>query len=56
MTKPFVLALFIASLLTILPKRSFADSLEQQLVRNTQELMDAVAPGNQEPWKKILCR
>jgi hypothetical protein len=27
---------------------------EQELVRRTQELMDAVAPGNQEPWKKYF--
>jgi len=25
---------------------------EQELVRRTQELFDAVVPGNQEPWKK----
>ncbi|HMH79169.1 MAG TPA: nuclear transport factor 2 family protein, partial [Candidatus Acidoferrum sp.] len=24
------------------------------MVRRTQELMDAVAPGNQEPWKKYF--
>ena len=27
---------------------------QEELVRRTQELMDAVAPGNQEPWKKYL--
>jgi hypothetical protein len=27
---------------------------EQELVRRTQELFDAVAPGNQEPWKKYF--
>jgi hypothetical protein len=25
---------------------------QDELVRRTQELMDSVAPGNQEPWKK----
>ena len=25
---------------------------QEELVRRTQELMDAVAPGNQDPWKK----
>jgi Domain of unknown function (DUF4440)/Domain of unknown function (DUF3471) len=27
---------------------------QEELVRRTQELMDAVAPGNQEPWKKYF--
>jgi len=27
---------------------------EEELVRRTQELMDAVAAGNQEPWKKYF--
>lgn len=27
---------------------------EQELLRRTQELFDAVAPGNQEPWKKYF--
>jgi hypothetical protein len=27
---------------------------QDQLVRNTQELMDAVAPGNSAPWKKYF--
>ncbi len=27
---------------------------EQELVRRTQELFDAVAPGNPEPWKKYF--
>lgn len=31
-----------------------AAPLERQLVRNTQELFDAVASGNQEPWKKYF--
>jgi hypothetical protein len=25
---------------------------QEELVRRTQELFDAVVPGNQEPWKK----
>src|SRR6478736_667972 len=25
---------------------------ETELIRRTQELFDAVVPGNQEPWKK----
>ena len=27
---------------------------QEELVRRTQELMDAVVPGNQEPWKKYF--
>jgi Domain of unknown function (DUF4440)/Domain of unknown function (DUF3471) len=27
---------------------------QEQLVRSTQELYDAVAPGNQKPWKKYF--
>jgi Domain of unknown function (DUF4440)/Domain of unknown function (DUF3471) len=27
---------------------------EQELVRRTQELYDAIVPGNQEPWKKYF--
>src|SRR5215467_872043 len=26
----------------------------EELVRRTQEIMDAVAPGNPEPWKKYF--
>jgi hypothetical protein len=32
----------------------YASITEQELVRRTQELMDAVAPGNPEPWKKYF--
>src|SRR5438105_8899556 len=45
----------LASLL-FLPSAHAADSTDPatvaQLTRQTQELYDAVAPGNQEPWKK----
>jgi len=34
--------------------RMYAAITEKELVRRTQELMDAVAPGNQEPWKKYF--
>ena len=27
---------------------------EDELVRRTQELCDAIAPGNQAPWKKYF--
>ena len=27
---------------------------EAELVRRTQELFDALVPGNQAPWKKVL--
>lgn len=47
--------ILIASLL-FLPSAHAADSTDSaavaQLVRQTQELYDAVASGNQEPWKK----
>jgi hypothetical protein len=29
-------------------------ALEDELLRHTQELLDAVVPGNQEPWKKYF--
>jgi hypothetical protein len=29
---------------------------QEELVRNTQELFDAVAAGNQAPFQKVLCR
>ena len=45
----------IASLL-FLPSTHAADSTDAatvaQLIRQTQELYDAVVPGNTEPWKK----
>src|ERR1700719_4106651 len=34
--------------------RKYASITEGELVHRTQELMDAVAPGNQEPWKKYF--
>ena len=27
---------------------------QQELVSRTQEIMDAIAPGNPEPWKKYF--
>jgi len=27
---------------------------QEELVRRTQELFDAVVPGNKEPWQKIF--
>ena len=32
----------------------YASITEQELVRRTQELMDAVASGNPEPWDKYF--
>ena len=29
---------------------------QDELVRRTQELFDAVVPGNQEPVEEVLCR
>lgn len=39
---------------TIVPQRASAQGsiTQEELVRRTQELFDAVVPGNQEPWKK----
>jgi hypothetical protein len=35
-------------------QRKYASITEQELVRRTQELMDAVASGNPEPWDKYF--
>jgi hypothetical protein len=42
---------FIASSLA-LGAGTDATTTQEELVRRTQELFDAVVPGNQEPWKK----
>jgi Domain of unknown function (DUF4440)/Domain of unknown function (DUF3471) len=34
--------------------RKYASITEEELVHRTQELMDALAPGNPEPWKKYF--
>jgi hypothetical protein len=49
--------LFIAILLIskVAPATAAADAITQdELVRRTQELYDAVVPGNQTPWKKYF--
>jgi hypothetical protein len=49
-------ALIASLLFPLQPSAHAADSTNAatvaQLTRQTQELFDAVAPGNQEPWKK----
>ncbi len=54
MKSPFV----ILAATLLLPLAAFAAEPKQitqdELVRRTQELYDAVVPGNQEPWKKYF--
>jgi Domain of unknown function (DUF4440)/Domain of unknown function (DUF3471) len=49
-------ALIASLLFPLQPSAHAADSTDAatvaQLIRQTQELYDAVVPGNQEPWKK----
>jgi Domain of unknown function (DUF4440) len=46
--------LFLLILICSLSSAAAAPITEQELVRRTQELCDAIAPGNQEPWKKYF--
>src|SRR6267143_5838409 len=41
-------------LLTFLARAADIPITQDELVRRTQELYDAVVPGNQAPWKKYL--
>ena len=56
MNKPFFcIALGAALLATFIVPSSFGAEetiTQEELVRRTQELYDALVPGNQEPWKK----
>src|SRR5215212_10007420 len=58
MHRLFLTAFLFATLLASNPARVASadhdpDTIAQdELVRRTQELLDAVVPGNQEPWKK----
>jgi hypothetical protein len=59
-----IFVLIVSSMAMIVPLPAIAQSdrsanpredatiTEQELVRRTQELYDALVPGNQEPWKK----
>src|SRR5258708_37000849 len=51
-----VLCLSIVALLPSLSSLRSAESgkLEDELMRHAQELFDAVAAGNREPWKKYF--
>jgi hypothetical protein len=49
----FIFFLLLASLLG-LRSPATAKITQEELVRNTQELFDAVAPGNPEPFKKYF--
>lgn len=56
MRKRFLAALFFAAISTV-AWGSVADGptiTQDELVRRTQELLDSVAPGNQEPFKKYF--
>ena len=53
MNTPSQLLLLTFVLLWPLPSQAKAQSITQEeLVRRTQELYDALVPGNPEPWKK----
>jgi hypothetical protein len=45
---------FVLFLATTLASAADAPITQDELVRRTQELYDAVVPGNQEPWKKYF--
>src|SRR6185312_4360624 len=54
--KRFLAALFFAAI-SIVAWGSVADGptiTQDELVRRTQELLDSVAPGNREPFKKYF--
>lgn len=51
--KPFIFALFVLTFLSACEERS-KPITQDEIVARTQELFDAVAPGNQEPWKKYF--
>jgi len=54
--KGFLAALFFAAISTV-ASGSVADGptiTQDELVRRTQQLLDSVAPGNQEPFKKYF--
>ena len=56
MRKGFLAALFFAAISTV-ASGSVADGptiTQDELVRRTQQLLDSVAPGNQEPFKKYF--
>jgi Domain of unknown function (DUF4440)/Domain of unknown function (DUF3471) len=51
-TPLLAVVLFISN---VAPATAAGDAITQdELVRRTQDLYDAVAPGNQEPWKKYF--
>jgi ketosteroid isomerase-like protein len=50
----FCFAILLAVLRTSLLATELADKLQEELMRHAQELFDALAAGNQEPWKKYF--
>ena len=55
MQKPYYAALLLTGVMaSSIARGAGADATitQEELVRRTQELFDAVVPGNQEPWKK----
>jgi hypothetical protein len=54
MKNPSHLLLVLFVLLCALPREGKGEGIitEDDLLRRTQELYDAIVPGNQEPWKK----
>jgi len=56
MKSKFLVALFLAATSAV-ALRGVADEptiTQDELVRRTQELFDAIVPGNQEPFKKYF--
>jgi hypothetical protein len=49
-----ILAIGIGSLMLASLPAAEAPKLEEELMKHAQELFDAVAAGNQEPWKKYF--
>jgi hypothetical protein len=56
MNKRFFWTAFSATFFVIVSTGAGADEAitQDELVRRTQELYDAIVPGNQEPWKKYF--
>jgi len=54
MKQLLLLSLFVIGLFPLSGCNSKPDITQEELVRRTQELSDAVAVGNQTPWKKYF--
>lgn len=52
--RTIVFVLLLAGAVGLIAQRNESAITQQELVQRTQELFDAVAGGNQEPWKKYF--